>query len=281
MTQSSFGPEAMPKRLPDIEAVMACVKIASDATLRFFGRPMTVDRKADDSPLTQADRESHAIIASALRDLDGSIPVISEEGQIPDFHERKRFSRFWLVDPLDGTKEFVKTIPEYTVNVALIEHGRPVLGVVGVPKAGCMYGGSAETPTFRQNEDGKRVALACESGFPQTALRLAVSRSHPSPELEELQAALPGSEMIPLGSALKFCRVAEGMVDFYPRFSPLMEWDTAAAHAVLEYAGGVVTDMQGKPIQYNKSSLKHQTLLVSRSRVLTEYVLDVVNRMRT
>ncbi len=206
-----------------------------------------VQKKADDSPLTKADLTAHNIICEGLRALDIQYPVISEESSDISWAQRKHWCRYWLVDPLDGTKEFIKRNNEFTVNIALIEKGVPILGVVYAPALDAMYTGERDHGAFL---NGKAISVATKE--PET-LRVVGSRSHPSQETTDwLNALGKPYEMLAVGSSLKFCLVAEGKADIYPRLSPTSEWDTAAAHAVLSAAGGEVTTINGDKLLYNQ-----------------------------
>jgi len=233
-----------------IEPIAALAKEAGAAILEVYGGDFDVENKTDDSPLTEADLQSHRIIASGLADLSPPLPVISEEGGLPDFDTRRAWTRYWLVDPLDGTKEFVNRNGEFTVNIALIDEGRPVLGVVHVPVTGVTYVGAPELGAQRRDADDRResIHVAARAASP---VRIVGSRSHRSDGLAEFLAALGDTELVPMGSSLKFCVVAEGSADLYPRFGPTSEWDTAAAQAIVEHAGGAVVTLDGAPMRYN------------------------------
>ncbi|HAS22476.1 3'(2'),5'-bisphosphate nucleotidase CysQ [Idiomarina loihiensis] len=206
-----------------------------------------VQKKADDSPLTKADLAAHNIICDGLRALDIQYPVISEESSNISWAQRKHWCRYWLVDPLDGTKEFIKRNDEFTVNIALIEKGVPILGVVYAPALNAMYTGERDRGAFLND---KVISVASRKS---ETLRVVGSRSHPSQETTDWLDALDKPyEMLGVGSSLKFCLVAEGKADIYPRLGPTSEWDTAAAHAVLGAAGGEVTTVAGAPLLYNQ-----------------------------
>lgn len=221
-----------------------------------------VQHKDDDSPLTQADLASHNTIVNGLAALTPEIPVLSEESaQIP-FEERQTWERYWLVDPLDGTREFVKRNGEFTVNIALVEGDKTPLGVVYAPVLGLMYYGRAGDGAFKQY-DGKPVEPIHATTTAQKPLRVVGSRSHRGASLDAFLAQVGEHELVSMGSSLKLCLVADGTADIYPRLGPTSEWDTAAAQAVVEQAGGRVTttDMQG--LRYNtKESLLNPHFLV-------------------
>lgn len=209
--------------------------------------------KADDSPLTEADLRAHRLIDSALRALDPAIPVLSEESAGAAWQERSRWSRYWLVDPLDGTKEFLSRNGEFTVNIALIERHAPVLGVVHVPVSGSSYWGLPGHGAWRVDAGAAPREIRVQRPPPAT-LRVVGSRSHRGDSLDAVLARLGPHELVACGSSLKFCMVAEGAADFYPRLGPTSEWDTAAAHAVVEGAGGAVVTLDGRPLAYNRKA---------------------------
>ena len=207
--------------------------------------------KDDQSPLTEADLAAHRSLVTGLARLTPDLPVLSEEGGLPDFSERSRWTRYWLIDPLDGTKEFLKRNGEFTVNVALIVDHRPVLGVVQVPATGVCYAASPARGAFKVEVGGAVHPIAvrpCPVGRRATVV---ASRSHQSPEVAAYLERLGPSDLASMGSSLKICLVAEGKADIYPRLGPTSEWDTAAAQAVLEAAGGQLTDLAGRPLRYN------------------------------
>jgi 3'(2'), 5'-bisphosphate nucleotidase len=244
------------------EAVAGIAVQAGRAILDIYGRDFDVDRKADDSPLTQADLASHRVIRDALAQLTPEIPVLSEESADIGFDLRSTWQEYWLVDPLDGTKEFINRNGEFTVNVALIRGHEPVLGVVHVPVSGITYVGRVG--------EGATCQRPGEAPAPIQALRPAAepvrvvgSRSHANPELQRYLEALGEYELVSMGSSLKFCLLAEGRADFYPRLGPTSEWDTAAAHAVVLAAGGRIVRLDGSPLQYNlKASYLNPEFLV-------------------
>jgi len=222
---------------------------AAAAILDVYESDFAVEHKDDRSPLTAADLASHHIIVEGLAALTPDIPVLSEESAGVSWSARQRWSRYWLVDPLDGTREFVKRNGEFTVNIALIEEHRPVLGVVQTPVGGeiaCAWRGGG-TWLARPGEKARRVTTRRRA----TPLVVAGSRSHASAHETELLARLGHCAKMPLGSSLKFLRIAAAEADLYIRLGPTSEWDTAAGQCVLEEAGGVVLDMRGQPLAYN------------------------------
>lgn len=234
----------------DHHAVIDLALAAGAAIMRVYAGDFSVAQKDDRSPLTAADLASHHLIVDGLRALTPGLPVLSEESADIPWHERRRWSRYWLVDPLDGTREFVKKNGEFTVNIALVEGDAPVLGVVFAPALDELHYGLRGLGAFVR-DGGEDVPILSRRPAP-TPLRVAASRSH----LDERSAAamrrMGEVEAQGLGSSLKFCRIAEGRLDVYPRFGPTSEWDTAAAQCVLEAAGGAVLGLDGERLRYNR-----------------------------
>ncbi len=242
----------------ELRIAICAARAASEKILEIYNDPnadFEVERKADNSPLTKADRAAHLEIVRILEPLQ--IPILSEEGRGVTFEERSAWSRLWIVDPLDGTKEFIKRNGEFTVNIALVEEGVPVLGVIYVPVSGELYFGDCAQGAFKV-VDGEEFKLpfSCE----RDEYIVVASRSHLSSEtmefIESLRGAHPTIEMVSKGSSLKICLVAEGAADVYPRYAPTCEWDTAAGDAILRAAGGYLSQVDcEEPLQYNKESL--------------------------
>jgi 3'(2'), 5'-bisphosphate nucleotidase len=217
-----------------------------------------VDFKSDNSPLTMADKASHHIIEEELFEITPDIPLLSEEGRIIDYEERKHWNVFWLVDPLDGTKEFIKRNGEFTVNIALIENGVPVLGVIYAPATDRLYYAMKGIGAFKK-EKGSTSKIEVSK---KTENLIAVgSRSHSSPKEEEVLKKYSVKTSISVGSSLKFCLLAEGKADIYYRHGPTMEWDTGAGQAILESAGGKMFDNKNEVFTYNKKSLTNENFL--------------------
>lgn len=218
--------------------------------------------KDGDSPLTLADMVSHDLIIKNLETLTPEIPVLSEESKTLPYEVRQNWHTFWLVDPLDGTKEFIKRNGEFTVNIALIENQQPVLGVVHAPALSVTYYAARGVGAFKRTaENGTKQIAAGYSG--SAPLRVVASRSHAGRELEKFLDRIGPVERISMGSSLKFCLVAEGAAHLYPRLGPTMEWDTAAAQCVVEMAGGALTDLLGHALTYNKPDLLNPHFVVS------------------
>lgn len=241
-----------------IEAVQQLAKEAGKGISKIYQQQdVGVQWKADNSPLTEADTFSHELISKGLKKLTPDWPIISEEGAIPDFALRKQWERFWLIDPLDGTKEFINKTGEFTVNIALIEQNRPILGIVYVPIAQKMYVASDEPGSARVQEgDGNWRPIKAKQE-PQMPMRVTVSRRHgQGGRLEAFLNTLDDYQLVHCGSTLKICLIAEGRADIYPRFGKTSEWDTGAGQCILEAAGGKLIDFQGHSLQYNtKDSL--------------------------
>jgi 3'(2'), 5'-bisphosphate nucleotidase len=228
---------------------------AGEAILPFWRVGTAVTAKTDDSPVTAADMAAHHLILAGLTALDPSIPVLSEEDADIAQSVRAGWQRWWLVDPLDGTKEFISGSEEFTVNIALIEQGRVVFGVVSMPTGGRYYVGGAGLGAWRCDPGGTPVAIQVRDVPPPgQPFTVVASRRHSSPQQERLLAGLSASlgelELANIGSSLKFCLLAEGAADCYPRLAPTSQWDTAAAQGVLEGAGGEVLDLNGAPFCY-------------------------------
>ncbi|WP_374383349.1 3'(2'),5'-bisphosphate nucleotidase CysQ [Thermomonas sp.] len=215
-----------------------------------FEDEAAIRQKDDRSPLTAADLASHRCIVDGLAELTPGLPVLSEESATVEIAARRGWQRFWLVDPLDGTREFIKRNGEFTVNIALVEAGVAVFGVIQQPVTGALWYGVPGGGAFRRTEGGD---LALRTRVPAARpLRVAASRSHRDARTQALLDALPAHETLACGSSLKFCRIAAGEIDLYPRFGPTSEWDTAAGQAILEAAGGAVLDPRGRPFRYNQ-----------------------------
>jgi 3'(2'), 5'-bisphosphate nucleotidase len=241
-----------------IAGLIEIVRRAGDAILEIYNSDFAVEHKADESPLTQADLAAHHIIAAGLSALDASIPLLSEESRPPEYAVRRGWERYWLIDPLDGTKEFVNRNGEFTVNIALIENHRATFGVVGVPVRGLVYTGDVPRGLAQRiGPDGTEPLRGrpMDDGRP---LVVVASRSHGGERLETYLDALkgiyPGVDRTPVGSSLKLCILAEGQADLYPRLGPTSEWDIAAAHAVLAAAGGALWAADGSPLEYNRKA---------------------------
>ena len=253
----------------DLEMLNDLAKASGKGIMEIYATDFKVDIKSDDSPLTRADTRSHEIISAGLQKATPDIPILSEEGKTISFKDRKKWHRFWLVDPLDGTKEFVKKNDEFTVNIALIENHIPVAGVIYAPALDLMYLAELESGCWEIAE-GKQRKLEIIPPVDGDVIRVVQSRSHPSEALKKCLNALPAHEAVSRGSSLKFCLVAAGKADLYPRLGPTWEWDTGAGQAVVTAAGGIVTDTKGVPFTYNKPNLLNGPFFVGPDRNFME-----------
>jgi len=247
----------------NVKDVVHIAKEAGDAIMEIYGRDFSIGYKNDNSPLTEADLKSNEIICNALFSLYPKIPILSEENKAAHYNDRKEWDFFWLIDPIDGTKEFVKKNGEFTVNIALIYKDTPVLGVVYAPVLGDIYFAKKSEGAFK-NE--KRLPLEINTQL-EKYLNVVASKSHLSEEtqkfIDKLARSTQKLNLVSKGSSLKLCMVAEGSADIYPRLAPTMEWDTGAAHAiVLESGKQVVQYENNKPLVYNKEDLLNPWFIV-------------------
>lgn len=253
---------------------------AGDEILKVYNDPCSdfqIERKADNSPLTLADRKAHEVIMTYLQDTD--YPVLSEEGKHLSYEERSQWRALWIVDPLDGTKEFIKRNGEFTVNIALVEEGVPVFGVIYVPVRQTLYWGELTTGAYKMEgvtvregrslEEMRAAAVSLPCSETNEAFVIVASRSHLSAEteeyMEEKRKIYPHIELVSVGSSIKICWVSEGVADEYPRFAPTMEWDTAAGHAIAKASGAEVYQAgKEEPLVYNKPDLLNPWFIVKR-----------------
>ncbi|HEX2218354.1 MAG TPA: 3'(2'),5'-bisphosphate nucleotidase CysQ [Gemmatimonadales bacterium] len=243
-------------------AVVDLVREAGRATMTYYDAPASADvrEKDDRSPVTLADEVAHGILVDGLRRIDPDTPVISEEAAAADFEARRGWRRFWLVDPLDGTKEFIKRRAEFTVNVALIEDGEPVLGVVEAPALDLLYWAVKGEGAWREEKGAPAERIYSTVPTPGEPLTVVESLSHPSHELEEYLKTIPVAKRVKAGSSLKFCWVAEGRADIYPRLGPTMEWDVAAGDCVYRQSGR--DGERPSPLTYNKPDLRNPSFVI-------------------
>ncbi|MFQ1862915.1 3'(2'),5'-bisphosphate nucleotidase CysQ [Aeromonas veronii] len=239
---------------PDITELEPVARAAGAAIMAIYSQPFAVEYKSDESPLTAADKGAHEVIVQALARLTPDIPLLSEESGPEVMAARNGWSRYWLVDPLDGTKEFVSRNGEFTVNIALIEEGTPRWGLVYAPVLDKLWYGGKGVGSWRI-ADGKREPIQTRPHREGEAWRVVGSRNHLSQETFDFLAPFGEIELVSMGSSLKFCIIAEGDAELYPRLAPTCEWDTGAAQAVLEGAGGCVTQLDGSPLRYNKPDI--------------------------
>ena len=243
-------------------AVIALAREAGKATMTYYDRSddAGVRSKEDQSPVTLADEVAHDILVRGLRRIDPATPVISEEAEAAAFAMRRRWTRFWLVDPLDGTKEFIKRRAEFTVNVALIEAGEPVFGVVLAPALDLLYWAVKGEGAWREEKADLPQRIYSRQLPPGTPLTVVESLSHPSVELEQYLKTIPVARRVKAGSSLKFCWVAEGRADVYPRLGPTMEWDVAAGDCIYRQSGR--DGERPSPLTYNKPDLRNTSFVI-------------------
>jgi 3'(2'), 5'-bisphosphate nucleotidase len=254
-----------------LHEIVELVRVAHVEIMRVYAEPASWELKADSSPLTVADLASHRVLADGLARLEPSLPVLSEEGGLPDPGTRASWAAYWLIDPLDGTKEFLARNGEFTVNVALVEGTRPTLGVVGVPARDQVFVGDVALG-LAQRLDASGVRGLRARRYAGSRPIVVASRRHGGEKLEGALLAMAQAEGTPelrnVGSALKLCLLAEGEADIYPRLAPTSEWDTAAAQAVLEAAGGAVLQLNGEPVAYNKPDVLNPEFVAVADRTV-------------
>lgn len=245
-----------------LEKVIKIAQKAGERIMEVYEQDFTFTDKDDDmhSPLTEADTAAHASINTALAELEPKLPILSEEGK--ELSGRENMGKLWMVDPLDGTKEFVKKNGEFTVNIALVENDMPTLGVVHAPALGTTYAGYGETAYKIQNENRQQIVSKAGSKEPA---KIVASRSHQDEYMQQFMDQFSSVETTSIGSSLKLCLVAEGSAVLYPRLAPTMEWDTAAGDAVVRAAGGGVYQLNGEPLRYNKPDLYNPFFMVAAS----------------
>jgi 3'(2'), 5'-bisphosphate nucleotidase len=244
-----------------LDKVVALCLQAGEAVMEVYcsAQPLHIESKADASPVTKADRLAHQIIIAGLKQLMPGWPILSEEQVAPNYAIRRQWHRYWLVDPLDGTREFIDRTGEFTVNIALIDRGVPVLGVVGIPCEQVAYMSIAgnNSGAWRQDKRARNSIKVRQLTLADKVKVLSSGRDK-GPELKaciaHMQQQFAGVEWLRAGSALKFCHLAQGSADIYPRFSPCCEWDTAAGQAILQAAGGQLLDVEFRPIRYNQKA---------------------------
>lgn len=241
-----------------LDAIYNIALDAGKSIMTHYHSNIMVERKTDNSPVTIADLAANEIIINQLQQLTPDIPILSEESPHTDWQQRQHWQSFWLVDPLDGTKEFINKNGEFTVNIALIENGKPVLAVVYAPALNKVWLGDGKT-AWLVTKAGKDVIRL----LPSTIPTVVGSRSHPSDELDIYLKQLGEHKLVEVGSSLKFCLVAEGRAQYYPRFGPTMMWDTAAGQCIAESAGATVNDLDGLPLHYDRKSLLNPYFIVS------------------
>ena len=261
-----------------IASTVEIAKLAGEGITEIYNSDFDYQLKKDLSPITAADNLSHNIITEKLKTLTPEIPILSEENCDIPYKIRSQWAQYWLVDPLDGTKEFIKKNGEFTVNIALIDNNSPIFGVIHLPVTNETYWGSQVSGSFYSTEknDAERINVADNHKNP---IRLVTSRSHPSEMLNSILEKLVDYEIIEVGSSIKFCHIASGRADLYPRFGPTSEWDTAAGEAIVRFAGGDVFTTNGLPTTYNlKDSYLNPNFIVSNGKIITERILNLLKK---
>lgn len=250
----------------DMQKLIEISKKAGEAIMEIYNRDFHIEYKDDKSPLTEADLKSNEIIIAALEELYPEIPLLSEEGKKMNYNDRKKWEMFWLIDPIDGTKEFIKRNGEFTVNIALIKNNEPVIGVIYAPALDVVYYASKGEWARKIDENGNDTEISVKKPT-KDLLKVVASRSHRGEimekYIEELEKEYDKIEYVPSGSSLKLCLVAEGKAHIYPRLAPTMEWDTGAGQAIAEEAGAeVIRYEDGKRVEYNKENLLNPFFIV-------------------
>ena len=260
-----------------ISSVVEIAKEAGIAITEIYNSDFDYQLKKDLSPITAADNLSHNIITERLKTLTPKIPILSEENCNIPYKIRSQWTQYWLVDPLDGTKEFIKKNGDFTVNIALIDNNKTVFGVIHIPVSNETYWGSKVSGSFCSNEnnDVKQIYVSDNHHNP---IRIVASRSHPSNMLASLLEIIVDYEIIKIGSSIKFCLIASGQADCYPRFGPTSEWDTAAGEAIVRFAGGHLVTANGDLMSYNlKEDYLNPNFIVSNDKINADRILSLIN----
>jgi len=261
-----------------IDELIVISKEAGEAILSVYNSDFDYQMKDDLSPLTEADKISHQIIYKRLTEITPDIPIISEEGSSISFEIRSSWKKYWLIDPLDGTKEFLKKNGEFTVNIALIDNNVPILGVIHIPVTNETYWGSKHYGSFFTKGDNTPVKIHISDNT-KGPIRIVCSRSHPSKLLDQCLKELKNYKIINKGSSIKFCLIACGLADIYPRFGPTSEWDTAAGDAIVRFSGGHISNTEGKPIIYNiKESFVNPDFIAANNQDLIRIMIKHIKK---
>ena len=267
----------MPLNEQLIFSTIEIAKEAGEAISQIYNSDFDYQIKKDLSPITAADRLSHKIITERLKILTPEIPILSEENCNIPFKVRSQWADYWLIDPLDGTKEFINNNGEFTVNIALIENNTPILGIIHIPISHETYWGSKNKGSFYLNANDDEVNISVSNNH-QNPIRIVASRSHPSEMLNYVLEKIINYEIIKIGSSIKFCHIASGQADCYPRFGPTSEWDTAAGEAIVRYAGGHMVTLNGNLMQYNaKKDYLNPNFIVSSDKIISESFLSLIH----
>ena len=271
------------RKISNERFINSTTEIAKDAGLaivQIYNSDFDYKLKKDFSPITEADNISHTIITERLKILAPKIPIISEENCDIPYSIRSRWKKYWLVDPLDGTKEFINKNGDFTVNIALIDNNTPIFGVIHIPVTNETYWGSKVNGSFYSNahNDVKQIRVSKNNNNP---IRLVISRSHPSELLNDLLEKIIDYEILKVGSSIKFCHIASGQAECYPRFGPTSEWDTAAGEAIVSFAGGNMVNVTGKSMNYNaKEDYLNPNFIVSNDKIISERILSIANTIK-
>ena len=271
------------RKISNERFIISTIEIAKDAGLaivQIYNSDFDYELKKDFSPITKADNISHKIITERLKILAPKIPIISEENCDIPYSIRSRWKKYWLVDPLDGTKEFIKKNGDFTVNIALIDNNTPIFGVIHIPITNETYWGSKVNGSFysNANNDVKQIRVSKNNNNP---IRLVASRSHPSEMLNDLLEKMIDYEILKVGSSIKFCHIASGQAECYPRFGPTSEWDTAAGEAIVSFAGGNVVSATGDSMNYNaKEDYLNPNFIVSNGKIISERILSIASTIK-
>jgi len=269
------------RKIPDERLIISTVEIAKEAgeaISEIYSSDFDYQFKKDLSPITAADNLSHKMITERLQLLTPEIPILSEENCVIPYKIRSKWTQYWLVDPLDGTKEFIKKNGEFTVNIALIDNNSPIFGVIHLPVTNETYWGSQVNGSFYSTENNDAEPISVSDNH-QNPIRLVASRSHPSEILAFLLEKIVDYEIIEVGSSIKFCHIASGQADCYPRFGPTSEWDTAAGEAIVRFAGGHVVTANGDSMNYNlKEDYLNPNFIVSNGKIISERILSLINQ---
>ena len=268
------------RKILNEQLIISTVEIAKEAgkaITEIYNSDFDYQLKKDLSPITAADNLSHNIITERLKILTPKIPILSEENCDIPYKIRSQWTQYWLVDPLDGTKEFIKKNGEFTVNIALIENNNPIFGIIHIPVTNETYWGSKVNGSFysTENNDAEPISVSENN---QNSMRIVASRSHPSEMLNSLLESIADYEIIEVGSSIKFCLIASGQADCYPRFGPTSEWDTAAGEAIVRFAGGHLVTANGDLMSYNlKRDYLNPNFIVSNGKIISERILSLIN----
>lgn len=264
-----------------LKSVIDLAKRAGDVILKYYGLSedrLGLSRKRDHTPVTLADQAAHDLISQGLRALSPRFPILSEEGVITPFEIRKYWTHYWLLDPLDGTRGFIRGLDEFTVNVALIEEGAAIMGVIYAPVSKLSYYAVRHQPAYRQDGSETPVEIHVKP-LNWVHLQALLGQYLSSQQLPDILHKIQGSEIIRLNSSLKLCRIAEGLADIYPRLGETSEWDTAAGQCILEAAGGKIVDLNGQPLQYNaKESLINPAFVAMGDPTQQERILQLIQK---